>query len=97
MGDYIDSGASVHATSKRKIFASYTPGDFCSVSMGNDKLENAVGIVDVHLKKRNGSRLILKNVKHISNSRMNLISTGKLDDEGFCNIFDNGIWKLSNV
>ncbi|KAL0551899.1 hypothetical protein IC582_010991 [Cucumis melo] len=91
----IDSGASVHATSKREFFASYTPGDFGSVRMGNDGSTNVVGIGDVHLKNRNGSRLILKNVKHIPDIRMNLISTGKLDDEGFCNTFDNGIWKLT--
>ncbi|KAA0040427.1 Retrovirus-related Pol polyprotein from transposon TNT 1-94 [Cucumis melo var. makuwa] len=91
----IDSGASVHATSKREFFASYTPGDFGSVRMGNDGPTNVVGIGDVHLKNRNGSRLILKNVKHIPDIHMNLISTGKLDDEGFCNTFDNGIWKLT--
>ena len=89
----IDSGASVCATSKREFFASYTPGDFGSVRMGNDGSTNTVGIRDVHLKNRNGSRLILKNVKHIPDIRMNLISTNKLDDEGFCNTFDNDIWK----
>ena len=26
---------------------------------------------------------------------MNLISTSKFDDEGFCNTFNNGIWKLT--
>ena len=91
----IDSGASVHATSKREFFASYTPGDFGSVMMDNDGSTNTVGIGDVHLKNRNGSRLILKNVKHIPDIRMNLISICKLDDEGFCNTFNNGIWKLT--
>ena len=70
-------------TSKRKFFASYTPSDFGNVRVGNDGSANAVGIEDVHLKNRNSSRLILKNVKHIPDIRMNLISIGKLDDEGF--------------
>ena len=91
----IYSGASVHATSKRELFASYTPDDFGSVRMGNDGSTNTVGIRDIHLKNINGSRLILKNVKHIPDIRKNLISTGKLDDKGFYNIFDNGIWKLT--
>ncbi|KAA0051598.1 Retrovirus-related Pol polyprotein from transposon TNT 1-94 [Cucumis melo var. makuwa] len=56
----IDSSASIHATSKREVFASYTLGDFGSVRMGNDESANVVGIGDVHLKNRNGSRLILK-------------------------------------
>ncbi|KAL0554322.1 hypothetical protein IC582_008241 [Cucumis melo] len=63
--------------------------------MGNDGSTNAVGIGGVHLKNINGSRLILKNVKHIPDIRMNLISTSKLDNKGFCNTFDNGIWKLT--
>ncbi|KAA0050388.1 Integrase, catalytic core [Cucumis melo var. makuwa] len=52
----IDSGASVHATLKRKFFASYTPGDFGSVKMSNDRSTNAVGIGDVYLKNRNGKK-----------------------------------------
>ena len=67
----IDSGASVHATLKRKFFAFYTPGDFGSVKMSNDRSTNAVGIGDVYLKNRNGTRLILKIVKHIPNIHMN--------------------------
>ncbi|KAA0032307.1 Retrovirus-related Pol polyprotein from transposon TNT 1-94 [Cucumis melo var. makuwa] len=54
-------------------------------------------IRDVHLKNRNGSRMILKNVKHIPDIHMNLISTSKLDDEGFYNTFNNDIWKLTKV
>lgn len=85
----IDSGALVHATSKREFFASYTPCDFSSYRMGNDGSANAIGIEDVHLKYKNSSRLILKNLKHIHDISMNLISTCKLDDKGFCNTFDN--------
>ena len=46
------------------------------------------------LSTNNGTTLVLKNVKHIPDIRMNLISTGKLDDEGFCNTFSGGQWKL---
>ena len=54
---------------------------FGNVRMGNDGSTNAVIIGDVHLKNINGSRQILKNVKHISDICMNLISKSKLDDE----------------
>ena len=34
-------------------------------------------------------------MRHVPDIRLNLISTGKLDDEGFNNKFGNGIWKLT--
>ena len=49
--------------------------------MGNDDLAKAIGMRDVRLETSNGTMLILKNVKHIPDIRMNLISIGKLDDE----------------
>ena len=90
----VDSGASIHATSKRDLFSSYTPGDFGCVKMGNDGLAKAVGLGDVCLETSNGSMLVLKNVKHIPDIRVNIVSVGKLDDEGYCNIFSDGQWKL---
>ena len=47
------------------------------------------------LSTNNSTTLVLKNVKHIPDIRMNLISTGKLDDEGFCNTFSGSQWKLT--
>ncbi|CAA0837820.1 cysteine-rich RLK (RECEPTOR-like protein kinase) 8 [Striga hermonthica] len=91
----IDSGASIHVTSRRNFFRSYTPGDFGSVRMGNDGIAKAVGMGDVHLETENGNILVLRGVKHVPNIRMNLISTGKLDDEGFCSTFRDGKWKLT--
>ncbi|CAA0831359.1 Uncharacterized mitochondrial protein AtMg00300 [Striga hermonthica] len=91
----IDSGASIHVTSRRDFFRSYTPGDFGSVRMGNDGIAKVVGMGDVHLETENGNTLVLRGVKHVPNIRMNLISTDKLDDEGFCNTFRDGKWKLT--
>ena len=91
----IDSGASIHATSRRDFFASYTSGDFGDVKMGNNGVAKAVGMGDVCLETNNGTMLLLKNVKHIPDIRLNLISAGKLDDEGFCNTFSDGHWKLT--
>ncbi|KAL6328283.1 hypothetical protein AAG906_034426 [Vitis piasezkii] len=91
----IDSGASIHATPRKDFFTSYTSGDFGSVRMGNDGSAKAIGMGDVRLETSNGTMLTLKNVKHIPDIRMNLISTGKLDDEGFCNTFRDSQWKLT--
>ena len=91
----IDSSVSIHATHRKDFFTSYTSGEFGSVRMGNDGSAKAIGMEDVCLETSNGTMLILKNVKHIPNIRMNLISTGKLDDEGFCNTFCDSQWKLT--
>ena len=91
----IDNGASIHVTPRKDFITSYTSGDFGSVKMGNDGSAKAIGIGDVCLETSNGIMLFLKNIKHISDIRMNLISTGKLDDEGFCNTFHDSQWKLT--
>ena len=50
---------------------------------------------DVCLETNNGTMLLLKNVKHIPDICLNLISASRLDDEGFCNTFSDGHWKLT--
>ena len=62
---------------------------------GVNSLAKVVGVGDVCLEVGNGTRLVLRDVRHILDIRLNLISTRKLDDEGFCNTFDNGRWKLT--
>ena len=63
--------------------------------MGNDGTTKAIGMGDVCLETNNDIILFLKNFKYISDIRMNLISIGKLDDEGFCNTFHDSQWKLT--
>lgn len=52
----IDSGASVHATSRRDFFTSYRSGDFESVKMGNNELAQVIGIGDACLETSNDTR-----------------------------------------
>lgn len=87
----IDSGASIHATSKKEFFAFYTPGDFESLGWATTN-HKCNWHQKCTLGNKNGCKLILMNVKHIPNIRMNLILTSKLDDKIVCNTFDNGKW-----
>ena len=41
------------------------------------------GISDICLETSIGTKLVLKDVKHVPDIMMNLISTEKLDDEGY--------------
>ncbi|KAJ0014147.1 hypothetical protein Pint_21127 [Pistacia integerrima] len=58
--------------------------------MSNDGLAKVIGIGDVCLEMDNGSSLLLKDVKHIPDIHLNLISMGKLDDESYCKAFSDG-------
>lgn len=90
----VDSGASLHVAKRKEFFCSYTPGNFGVLRMGNDGMSPVIGIGDVCLKTSNGSELLLRGVKHSPDIRLNLISVGKLDDDGFSNNFTGGEWKL---
>ena len=63
--------------------------------MGNIGVTKIVGIGDVYLNTSIGSKLVLKDVRHVPNIHLNLISTGRLDDEGFTNSFGESKWKLT--
>ncbi|CAL1383495.1 unnamed protein product [Linum trigynum] len=91
----VDSGASFHVTSRVDLFSSYTNGNYGCVRMGNDGASKIVGMGDIHLETNTGCKLVLKDVRHVPDMRLNLISTGKLDDDGYTNYFGEGKWKLS--
>ncbi|KAJ4721959.1 Retrovirus-related Pol polyprotein from transposon TNT 1-94 [Melia azedarach] len=91
----IDSGASVHVTARRDLFSSYTPGDFGDVRTANEGVTRCAGIGDICLKTGNGSRLILRRVKHVPDIRLNLLSVSKLCDDGYDNNFSGDNWKLT--
>ena len=41
-------------------------------------------------------KLVLKDVRHVLDKHLNLISAGKIDDVGLVNHFGGGKWKLTN-
>ena len=63
--------------------------------MGNSGASKIVGIGDICLETGIGNKLVLKDVMHVPDIRLNLISTGRLDDEGFTNFFAESKWKLT--
>ena len=91
----IDSGASFHVTSRADFFTSYSQGEFGNVRMGNEDVSKIVGMGDICLETNIGCKLLLRYVRHVPDIRLNLISTGKLDDEAYNNNFSDGKWKLS--
>ena len=91
----VDSTASFHVTPHRDYFTSYTVGDFGHVKMGNQGVSKIVGIRDIWLETNTSCKLHLKNVRHISDIRLSLISFQVLDDDGYHNFFGDGKWKCT--
>jgi hypothetical protein len=71
----VDSGASFHATSHRKYFQDYVQGDFGQAYLEDDEPCKIVGMGKVQIKKKNGNQWLLKEARHITNLRRNMIST----------------------
>ena len=91
----VDTAASYHATPNRELFSTYKTGDFGYVKMGNTASSNIAGIGDICIQTNVGYQLMLKDVRHVPDLRLNLMSGIALDKEGFQNYFGNGRWKLT--
>ena len=86
----IDSGASFYVTAHRDYFTSYVNSDYGHIRMRNKGASKIVGIRDICFETSIGCELLVKDVKHAQNIYLNLISTGKLDDDGYTNQFSEG-------
>jgi hypothetical protein len=84
-----DSGATIHATSRRDLFTNYTTSDFGVVKIGNNDREQIIRRGDVYLETENGTTLVLKSVRHVETLRLNIISVGLLDKDGYLGRFGN--------
>ncbi|KAI9162145.1 hypothetical protein LWI28_024288 [Acer negundo] len=91
----IDLGVSYHVTSHRDYFSSYISGQFGHVKMRSDVECKIVGMGDIWVNTDVGCKLLLKNVRHVPNIRLNLIYIGLFDDEGYSNHFSEGKLKLT--
>ena len=50
---------------------------------------------DVHLETANGTRLVLKSVRHVEALCLNIISVGLLDGDDYLSSFGKGQYKLT--
>ena len=86
----VDSSASFHINPWREWFSTYRDGDYGYVKMGDNGEYRIADIGSVCLKTSIGCRLTLRDVRHVPDIRLNLISTGRMDNEGYCGSFRNG-------
>jgi hypothetical protein len=88
------SRASFHATLHRKYFQDYVQGDFGQVYLDDDEPCQIVGMSKVKIKQKNENQWLLKEMRHISDLRRNIISIGHLASEGCISIFTDNAWKV---
>ena len=91
----VDSEASYHCIPKREYFSTYKVGDFGMVKMGNKSISHIAGIGDICTQTSMGCTLTLKDVRHIPNLLLNLISVHMLDKDGYSHFINSGNWKLT--
>ena len=91
----VDSVALHHIIPTKGLYTTYKVEDFGTMKMGNTSYLRIVGIGDVCIKTNVGSTMMLKDVQHVPDLRMNVFSTLTMDRAGYCNYLGNGRWKLT--
>jgi GAG-pre-integrase domain/Zinc knuckle len=90
----VDSATSFHVTSSRDLLSSYKKRDYDVVRMRDNGVCKISDIGNVNVETSLGCKLTLKNVRHVPDMRLHLISIGALDDDGYQSHFFGGKWKL---
>eukprot|EP00253_Pinus_taeda_P023019 PITA_23019 len=90
-----DSGGSFHATPDKKYFHGYVQGDFGQVRLGDDNSCEIVGMGKVLVKQQNGNQWLLKEVRHVSYLKKNLILTVQLGGESCVTTFTDKSSKVT--
>ena len=86
-----------HIILTKELFTTYKAREFGTVKMGNFSYSKIVRIGDVCIETNVGSTMILKDVRHVPDLRMNAFSTLAMDRPGYCNYLGNllrGHWLL---
>ena len=73
------SAAPHHIIPTKGLLTMYKAGDFGTMKMGNSSYSKIVGIGDLCIKTNVGSTVMLKDVQHVPNLRMNVFSTLTID------------------
>ena len=75
----VNSAAPHHIIPTKGLFTKYKARDFGTVKMGNYNYSKIVGIGDVCIETNVGSTMMLKDVRHVPDLRMNVFSTLAMD------------------
>ncbi len=63
--------------------------------MADDQSVRIIGLGEVLLRLTSRSTLVIKNVRHVERLRLNIISVGRLDKDGYCCSIGGGRYKIT--
>ncbi|GJU90064.1 retrovirus-related pol polyprotein from transposon TNT 1-94 [Tanacetum coccineum] len=90
------SGCSYHMTPRLDIFFDFLEYDGGSVQLGDNRECKIRGIGKVRVQLKDGSSFVLRNVRYIPELKINLISLGTLEKEGYTVKLQSGKVKVIN-
>ena len=74
----MNTGASCHVTSNLELFTTYEASDFGILKMGNRGWSKISGMGDICIETDLGYHMTLKDVRHVSDLRVNILSASAL-------------------
>ena len=86
----VDITTSYHATLHLELFSNYRAGDFGTVKMRNSSYSKIVGMGDVCFETNMRCKMTSKDVRHVLDLHLNMMSGLILDKQGYENHFGKG-------
>ena len=93
---YLDTGATNHMTGRREFFSIVDESTISSVKFGDNSRIQIRGKGEIEVNKKDGSTLRLCNVLFIAKLEANILSLGRLDEEGYRMIMGEGKLTIFN-
>ena len=87
MIDFIACFACYHVTLQKDYFTMFQEGNIGFVKMGNKGSSHILDIGDICVFTNLEVKLTLKNARLIPDLYLNLLSAGKIDEEGYTSCF----------
>ena len=93
---YLDKGASSHMTSKRSYFHSFDENQQGVIRFGDESLVRFEGKGSLFLNYLDGEEIKLEGVVFVPSLRVNILSLGKLDKDGFTSTLGGVVLSIFN-
>ena len=91
---YLDTGASSDMTSKRSFFYSLDETQQGSIKFGDESSVRYEGKGSILLNYLDGEDITIEGVLYVPSLRVNILSLGKLDEDGFISTLGGGILSI---
>ena len=91
---YLDTGVSSHMISKRSFFYSLDENQQGAIKFGDESLVRYEGKGYILLNYLDGEEIKLEGVLYVPSLRVNILSLGKLDEDGFTSTLGGGVLSI---